>query len=65
MSKINERSLLAGGISGMISQTVTWPMEYIKTLKQLNKNKSIKTSQIVLNEIKKKGILIPFFLLKF
>ena len=33
----SEKSLLAGGIAGMVSQTLTWPLEYIKTTKQLPK----------------------------
>lgn len=56
--KVNEKSLLAGGISGMVSQTITWPMEYIKTLKQLNKNMNVNTTNLVIKEIKSKGILI-------
>jgi solute carrier family 25 citrate transporter 1 len=56
MAKVNEKSLLAGGIAGMVSQTITWPLEYVKTLKQIHRNNN-NVSKLILSEVKKKGIL--------
>ena len=30
-----DNSIIIGGITGVISQGLTWPMEYLKTKKQL------------------------------
>jgi len=57
----SEKSLLAGGIAGMVSQTLTWPLEYIKTTKQLPKYYNEKSiMRIISNEIKTKGPLTTF-----
>ena len=30
-----DNSIIIGGITGFVSQGLTWPMEYLKTTKQL------------------------------
>ena len=50
-------SFIIGGISGGISQTIMWPIEYMKTIKQLPESKNSSITQIFFKDIKTNGIL--------
>lgn len=58
---MSEKSLLVGGISGLFSQIITWPLEFIKTTKQLPKYKDERSIlNVVRNEVKINGYKILF-----
>ena len=49
-------SFIIGGISGCISQSIVWPVEYMKTIKQLPKYKNLSIIQTIKSDIKLNGI---------
>lgn len=51
-----DKTFIIGGLSGFISQGLTWPMEYMKTTKQLPKYKNITIPNIIKTELKTNGI---------
>ena len=52
-----DNSIIIGGISGVISQGLTWPMEYLKTKKQLPIYSKANVFNIIKTDIKTNGIL--------
>lgn len=52
----NKKSIVAGGISGVLSQAITWPVEVLKTSKQLPKYKNSSIRDFALHMYKKNGI---------
>lgn len=52
-----DNSIIIGGISGVISQGLTWPMEYLKTKKQLPIYSKSNVFNIIKSDIKTNGIL--------
>ena len=48
--------IIIGGISGLVSQTITWPLEYMKTIKQLPKYKNISIIKTIFSDIRLNGI---------
>ena len=52
-----DNSIIIGGISGFISQGLTWPMEYLKTKKQLPVYSNSNIFHIIKTDIKTNGIL--------
>ena len=54
---IMDNSIIIGGIAGFISQGLTWPMEYLKTKKQLPVYSQSNVFKILSADIKANGIL--------
>jgi hypothetical protein len=50
-------SFIIGGISGGISQTIMWPIEYMKTIKQLPEYNNLSITQTFIKDIKSNGII--------
>lgn len=49
-------SFIIGGISGCISQSIVWPIEYMKTIKQLPEHRNLSIIKTVKNDIKLNGL---------
>ena len=49
-------SFIIGGISGCISQSIVWPIEYMKTIKQLPEHRNLPIIKTIKNDIKFNGI---------
>ena len=49
-------SFIIGGISGCISQTIVWPIEYMKTIKQLPQHRNLSIIKTIRNDIKLNGL---------
>ena len=47
-----KNEMLIGGLTGVTSQIITWPTEFLKTSKQLPKYKNTNIFWVVKNEIK-------------
>jgi hypothetical protein len=50
-------SFIIGGISGCISQTIMWPIEYMKTLKQLPEYKNLSITRTFIKDIRTNGFI--------
>ena len=50
-------SFIIGGISGCISQTIMWPFEYMKTIKQLPEYKNLSITKTFIKDIRTNGII--------
>jgi solute carrier family 25 protein 34/35 len=50
-------SFIIGGISGCISQTIMWPIEYMKTIKQLPEYKNLLITKTFIKDIKTNGFI--------
>ena len=50
-------SFIIGGISGCISQTIMWPVEYMKTIKQLPEYKNLSITKTFIKDIKSNGVV--------
>ena len=48
--------IIIGGISGLVSQTVTLSLEYMKTIKQLPEYKNMSITKTIVSDIKLNGI---------
>lgn len=55
-----DNSIIIGGITGFISQGLTWPMEYLKNTKQLPKYNNSSIFNTLKNEIKLNGIFTVY-----
>lgn len=51
-----DNSIIIGGITGFVSQGLTWPMEYLKTTKQLPRYKNTSIFNTLVTDIKMNGI---------
>lgn len=49
-------SFIIGGISGCISQSIVWPIEYMKTIKQLPEYRNLSIIKTIKSDIKFNGI---------
>ena len=54
------KTVLISGLTGMIAQTLTYPIDYIKTIKQLPKYKSSTVTNALKNEINLNGPLAVY-----
>lgn len=52
-----DNSIIIGGITGVISQGLTWPMEYLKTKKQLPQYSNSSVFKILSSDVKANGLL--------
>ena len=53
-------SYIIGGIAGVISQGLTWPMEYLKTTKQLPRYKNSSIMKTLVTDIKTNGKFVVY-----
>ena len=51
-------SIIIGGITGFISQGLTWPMEYLKTTKQLPRYNNYSIFNTLKTDIKTNGLFM-------
>ena len=51
-----DNSIIIGGITGFISQGLTWPMEYLKTTKQLPRYSKSSILNTLITDVKTNGI---------
>lgn len=51
-----DNSIIIGGITGFISQGLTWPMEYLKTTKQLPRYRNSSVLNTLITDVKTNGI---------
>ena len=55
-----DNSIIIGGITGFISQGLTWPMEYLKTTKQLPKYNNHSIFNTLKTDIKTNGLITVY-----
>ena len=55
-----DNSIIIGGITGFISQGLTWPMEYLKTVKQLPGYKNSSIFKTLVSDIKTNGFFTVY-----
>ena len=55
-----DNSIIIGGITGFISQGLTWPMEYLKTTKQLPRYKNTSILNTLVTDIRANGLLTVY-----
>ncbi|CAM9727523.1 unnamed protein product [Hapterophycus canaliculatus] len=51
------KAVLAGGISGVVEICITYPLEYVKTTRQLSKEKGVTYGSVMRNTVKNQGAL--------
>jgi len=51
-----DNSIIIGGITGFVSQGLTWPMEYLKTTKQLPRYRNSSILNTLITDVKTNGI---------